>query len=344
MSTYTVRPGDTLCRIAQRECGGRITWQKIAADNNIINPDLIYVGDVLTLNCDVGGAEPPPDGAMTYIVQPGDSLWLIAQRECRGELTPDQIAADNNIADPDRIQVGQRLVLNCVGQGGGPGTTPATTGEYSGTWVNLSGQLLDGIDVSHWQGDIQWSAVKGHGIKFAIIKATEGHHYTDPHFATNWVKARNLGIVRGAYHYFRAQQNPTRQVDHFLNQMNLEPNDLPPALDIEETFNTGASHQQWIDGMGTWLGTLESRTGRRPIMYSRASFLNTLPIPADFRRYPLWVAHYGVQQPALPNVWDSWVIWQHVSTGHVAGIQGNVDLNRFNGSHSELLDFILQTS
>lgn len=342
---YVVRAGDTLARIAQRECSGTITWQQIAADNYIPDPNLIVIGQELVLNCD---GQPAPAGR-EYIVQPGDTLIQIALRECRDSSLWKKIAQDNNLADPDRIVVGQHLVLNCPGQGGGvelPGDIPASNAEFTGDWQNSSGQMLEGIDVAAYQPNTDWHTVKEHGDKsFVIVKATEGYHWTNPFFASDWNSLRIKGFVRGAYHYFRALQDPMSQVDHFLNVAPTEVNDLPPVVDVESTFNTSATRDQWVDGLRTWLTLVEQHTHRRPMIYSRANMLDLLDPPADFRCYPLWVAHYtDAARPNMPALWeDNWVFWQYSEHGRVPGVNAEVDLNRFNGSYSDLLYFIDQT-
>src|SRR5262245_43937892 len=93
---------------------------------------------------------------------------------------------------------------------------------------------LDGIDVSHYDGAIDWAAVKASGQAFAVAKSTEGTSYVDPTFATNWAAMKQHGVVRSAYHFFHANLDPIAEADHFLKIMGpLEPGDLPPVLDLE---------------------------------------------------------------------------------------------------------------
>lgn len=196
---------------------------------------------------------------------------------------------------------------------------------------------LPGIDVSHWQGAIDWDAVEDDGVEFAFIKATEGGDYTDPRFAANWAGARQAGVVRGAYHFFRPQTDAMAQVAHFLRTVQLAPGDLPPVLDVEVT--DGRSAAQIAAGVRTWLQEVERVTGRRPILYTRASFW-TGQMGGGFGGYPLWVAHYGVSSPNIPAEWSGWTFWQHSDAGRVDGISGDVDLNWFNGDRAELNAFV----
>ena len=196
---------------------------------------------------------------------------------------------------------------------------------------------LPGIDVSHWQGAIDWDGVAGDGVEFAFIKATEGGDYTDPRFAANWAGARQAGVVRGAYHFFRPQTDAMAQAAHFLRTVPLAPGDLPPVLDVEVT--DGRSLDVVAAGVRTWLQEVERATGRRPIIYTRASFW-TAQMGGGYGGYPLWVAHYGVASPNIPSGWSGWTFWQHSDAGRVDGIAGDVDLNWFNGDRDALEAFI----
>lgn len=200
-----------------------------------------------------------------------------------------------------------------------------------------AGGPLPGIDVSHWQGAIDWSAVRADGVEFAFVKATEGGDYTDPRFAANWAGARQAGVVRGAYHFYRPQTDAMAQAAHFLRTVTLAPGDLPPVLDVEVT--DGRSADAIGAGVRTWLQEVERVTGRRPILYTRASFW-TAQMGSGLGGYPLWVAHYGVASPRIPAGWSGWTFWQHSDAGRVDGISGGVDLNWFNGGRAELEAFV----
>ena len=196
--------------------------------------------------------------------------------------------------------------------------------------------MVRGIDVSRWQGVIDWNAVAGDEVGFAFIKATEGGDFTDPRFADNWAAAKQAGVVRGAYHFYRPQTSATKQAEHFLRTVPLAAGDLPPVLDVEVT--DGASPDSIARGVRTWLAAVERATGRRPIIYTRASFW-TPSVGAALSEYPLWVAHYRVAEPKLPAGWGNWAFWQHTDEGRTAGIAGNVDQNWFNGTRDQLRTF-----
>jgi lysozyme len=200
---------------------------------------------------------------------------------------------------------------------------------------------VPGIDVSRWQGVIDWKAVRAAGIRFAYIKATDSTNGLDPNFATNWEGAKAAGIVRGAYHYFRPTADAKQQAIFFAQTVHLEPTDLPPALDVESDFGN-LTIAQIIKAVFTWLTEVENRMGRKPLVYTRATISDTRlvspsgAVPDWIKNYHLWVANYGVKSPLMPKGWNNWLFWQYSNKGKVNGIDGDVDLDWFNGPLSKL--------
>jgi lysozyme len=192
---------------------------------------------------------------------------------------------------------------------------------------------IDGIDVSHWQGAIDWRAVRGGGVEFAFIKATEGATYADPEFARNWAGAAEAGVMRGAYHYFRPNVDPVKQAENFLRVAQIRPGDLPPVLDVETS--DGVAGDALLRSVRVWLETVERATGKRPVVYTYPDFWNRYA-SGSVGAYPLWIATYSRDQPMVPVGWSDWTFWQYTSTGRVAGIAGDVDQNRFNGGSTQL--------
>jgi lysozyme len=200
--------------------------------------------------------------------------------------------------------------------------------------AQISSSPVQGIDVSERQGTVDWNAVKQAGKVFVFILATDGITWTDPDFATNWSGAKAAGLLRGAYHFYETDDDPTAQAQNFLSAVQLEPGDLPPVVDIER-LDSGSTASQTVKDLQTWLDVVEQATGRTPIIYTSHGFWNSLGTSA-FGLYPLWIAEYGVQSPTLPAGWARWTFWQFSESGAVAGISGSVDLNVFNGSAAEL--------
>ncbi len=221
----------------------------------------------------------------------------------------------------------------------GSGTPSDDIGQTSDAiTVCADGPTVKGVDVSHYQGSINWTKVAGAGYTFVVMKASEGTSYTDPTFKTNWAAAKNAGLVRGAYHFFRANVDGKAQAKHFASVIGtLGKQDLPPVLDLET--QDGVSDATVISRAKAFLTELESLTGKTPIIYS-GYFFTSLGSPSGFAKYPLWVANWGVSCPNIPNGgWKKWTFWQFTDHQSVAGIGGSVDADRFNGTKADLLAF-----
>lgn len=194
-----------------------------------------------------------------------------------------------------------------------------------------------GIDVSHFQGTVNWKEVAASGAVFAFVKATQGITYVDPQFAVNWPALKEAGLLRGAYHFYEPADDPASQAHHFLSTVTLEPGDLPPVLDVE--INGGVSSQQLWNGVSAWLQAVQTATGRQPLVYTAPGFWSSNSPDLALTCHPLWLADYA-SQPTLPHGWSTWQFWQHSQTGTVAGVSGSVDLDLFNGTAQQLRDWI----
>jgi lysozyme len=193
------------------------------------------------------------------------------------------------------------------------------------------GYAIHGIDVSYYQGKIDWKQVKTMEdddvqIRFAFIKATEGMFSVDPYFQRNWREAPKAGIICGAYHYFKPKKSGEWQAKFFLQTVKFERGDLPPVVDIEELNGVAASKMR-IE-LQVFLTHIEKKTKVKPIIYTGLSFYNDY-LKGHFDEYPLWVAHY--HQPRLKVNTASWHFWQHSDKAKISGINHVVDFNAFNG-------------
>jgi lysozyme len=192
--------------------------------------------------------------------------------------------------------------------------------------------IVRGIDVSKWQGQVDWRAVRAAGIRFAFVRVSDGTTILDPTFAQNWPAARAAGVMRGAYQYFRPEEDPIEQADRLLATMGpLRAGDLPPALDLEVSGNTAPA--ELVRRVGRWIERVHRATGVRPIVYTTARHWAALAGNSRrFRSHALWVAHHDVQCPDTPSVWHRWTFHQLSQRARIAGIAGPVDENRFHGS------------
>jgi len=202
----------------------------------------------------------------------------------------------------------------------------------------VAGASVPGIDVSKYQGRIDWRAVASTHVRFVIVRATLGNRYRDGRFAMNVAGARRNGLTVGTYHFAkpgRARWDPRAEADHFLDVVRVRTGDVVPVLDIEETG--GLSPQQLRSWAGAWLDRVEARTGVRAMIYSGNHFWHTFMRNTPWfaqRDHPLWVAHWYVGSPDVPaGRWGGrgFTVWQWSSTGRVAGIKGSVDLDRMKG-------------
>jgi GH25 family lysozyme M1 (1,4-beta-N-acetylmuramidase) len=206
---------------------------------------------------------------------------------------------------------------------------------------------VQGIDVSHWQGAINWGSVRNSGIQFAWIKATEGTTYKDDRFGTNYVGAYNAGVIRGAYHFARPDvSSGATQAGYFASNGGAWSRDnltLPGVLDIEHNPYGSMCYGLSTTSMRSWIAdfynTYKARTTRDVVIYTTASWWNTCTgsWSGMGSLSPLWVAHWGASSPTIPAGFPTWTVWQYTSTGSVPGVSGNVDRNQFNGSRDRLL-------
>lgn len=202
-----------------------------------------------------------------------------------------------------------------------------------------NGYQVHGIDVSRYQRKVDWARVTKMQvgkirISFAFMKATEGTWLKDPTFDTNWQKAKEAGLVRGAYHYFLPNISPKDQAAHFVKHVRLRSGDLPPVVDVEET--RGMTKAQIQKHTKEFLDILEKYYKIKPILYTNRDFYKRHFVGhEDFKGYRFWIAHYHVTNFDMPGD-ENWHFWQHSDRGSVNGITERVDFNVFNGSMESL--------
>ena len=202
---------------------------------------------------------------------------------------------------------------------------------------------VHGIDISHYQGEIDWELLTHNReakfpIHFIFLKATEGGDHGDDTFTQNFGQARKYGFIRGAYHYFIPKTDAHKQADFFIRTVQLAKGDLPPVLDVETTGKQ--SPQELKTAVKTWLDRVEAHYGVKPILYTSYKFKKRYLSDSIFNAYPYWIAHYYVDSVRYEGKWH---FWQHTDVGTVPGIEEEVDLNVFNGTMEELLELTLKT-
>jgi lysozyme len=192
---------------------------------------------------------------------------------------------------------------------------------------------LPGIDVSSYQGAIDWRRVRAAGVVFAFARVSDGVDVVDERFPENFAAMKRAGIRRGAYQHFRASADPEAQADLLVAAVRRAGRaDLPLVADVET--DDGMAPDQVRARLARWLRRVERRTRRRPIVYTSPAMSDTLG--GQFGGYHLWLAHYEVECPSLAAGWQRWAFWQHSSSGRVPGVNGAVDLDVFAGTAAEL--------
>jgi lysozyme len=192
---------------------------------------------------------------------------------------------------------------------------------------------IQGIDVSHHQGRIEWGALAGQSVDFAYIKASEGGDHRDARFAENWVGAAKAGIRRGAYHFFTLCRPGAQQAANFIASAPPEPDALPPAVDLEYGGNCAAPPPRaaLLREIEAFLETVERHSGKRAILYVTEDFEAAYRVSEAFDR-PLWLRSI-VRRPGYGA--RPWAIWQASNFRRVRGIAGRVDWNVIRGGLPE---------
>jgi len=192
-----------------------------------------------------------------------------------------------------------------------------------------------GIDVSEYQGKIRWSYVDTiedkYPLRYVFIRATVGCDRVDQEFKKNWQGAKGNKMIRGAYHYYRPNENSLDQADLFIKTVTLKKGDLPPVLDIEK-LPKNQSIERLKVGLRRWLNAVEKHYGVRPIIYTGEKYYDDF-LKEEFSDYLFWIANYNFYREEIQ---DDWLFWQFTEKATVTGIDTKVDVNIYNGDLEQL--------
>ena len=197
---------------------------------------------------------------------------------------------------------------------------------------------VHGIDLSRWQSGIDWDLVRGSGVNFAFVKATEGGDIFDPLFPSHWTKSAAVGVRRGAYHLFYHCRPAAEQARWFIRHVPRDPGALPPVLDMEytpasPTCRTHGTPAEIRAEARVFLNMVGQHYGQQPILYVTPDFYDDNDM-GRLTRVTFWLR--SVAAPVAGRYpGQAWTFWQYSGTGSVPGIAGNVDLNLFAGSVRE---------
>ena len=192
-----------------------------------------------------------------------------------------------------------------------------------------------GIDVSEYQGKISWSYVdtieNQYPLHFVFIRATAGNDAVDRRFKRNWEGAKKNKMIRGAYHYYRPNENSLEQAELFIKTVRLQKGDLPPVLDIEK-LPKNQSMTNLKKGLRRWLQAIENHYKVKPIIYTGEKYYDDF-LKEEFSDFLFWIANYNFYREEIQ---DDWLFWQFTERAAVPGIEGNVDVNIYNGDLQQL--------
>lgn len=210
--------------------------------------------------------------------------------------------------------------------------------------------LVYGIDVSHYQGRINWDEVKAQGRVFSYFKATESLG-VDTTFARHWRHSGRSDIIRGAYHFFNPNVSGAKQAVHYLNivKSRIDDTSLPPALDVETAAVGNMTVEEYANNVLNWLEKVEQALKRTPVIYTNDYIGNKYLLGKEFEKYPLWVAspylgsEFNPAHAKIPKAWKGFTFWQYSQKFDIKGIHHTVDHDVFIGTEQDLLDFIKST-
>lgn len=213
--------------------------------------------------------------------------------------------------------------------------------KFEHVFSNFSDGIL-GIDVSEYQGRIDFAGlqlqVQNQQIEFVVVWATMGKDGVDARFVRNWEGFRPLPVKRGAYHYYRPNENSTQQAQNFIKTAKLKSGDMIPVLDIEK-HSTIQSKDKLREGLKNWLRIVEEHYGVKPMIYTGDSFFWEVLHDHGFDKYPIWVANYN---PILEPETQDWIIWQFSEKGSLPGIGEKIDLNMLVGGEEGLEGLLIR--
>ena len=193
-----------------------------------------------------------------------------------------------------------------------------------------------GFDVSQFQGEINWSeidSVEGFKLDYVFIRATAGSDKVDSRFEENWLNARKHKFIRGAYHYYRPNENSLEQAINFIKNVKLRKGDFPPVLDIEKLPESQSIDSLKV-GLRRWLKAVDKHYNVKPIIYTGEKYYEDF-LKEEFEGYTFWIANYNFW---VEEIKDDWQFWQFTEKARINGVSENVDINIYNGS-SKMLNY-----
>lgn len=226
-----------------------------------------------------------------------------------------EISPTNYAAKPDR-----------------PGTDLQQPPLFNNRRVVIGGTGKTGIDISHYQGYINWAEVaRDPQVTFVIMKATESSDFVDDRYQFNIREAHRHGLKVGSYHFYRAHVDPELQFNNMMRNIDPHQQDIIPVIDVELT--NGVSHDLFVMRLQRLCEMVTRAYGVRPMIYTGRNFFNKYFNSYYWHQYKFWIAAYTTNQPELNNQ-EEYIMWQFTDKSRVQGIRGGVDMSRFMFGHT----------
>ncbi|ARJ68327.1 GH25 family lysozyme [Paracoccus contaminans] len=242
--------------------------------------------------------------------------------------------ASRRVVTDASIGSGQPVSGSYVG-----GAVPALGDSAPHVWTSGHpyNNQVHGVDVSRYQGSVDWATARAAGISFAFLKATEGGDHSDPAFPAYWAQTRAAGIPRGAYHFYYFCRSGAEQAAWFIANVPRERGALPPVVDLEWVHNSRTCRYQPSPAeihqeVGTFMAILTQYYGQRPIVYTTVDFYRDAQLGRMNAEF--WLRSVA-DHPRGTYPGQRWSFWQYTGTGTAPGFRGNVDLNTFAGNRAQ---------
>lgn len=207
---------------------------------------------------------------------------------------------------------------------------------------DVSSYPVRGMDISHYQDDVDWAQVKTAGLSFVYIKATEGTDLADDMFKHNWQGASEAGLLKGAYHFYNFCAGGAAQADFFIKNVPATPGALPPTVDLERSSSCTKlpSRASFRKSLAAFTAKIKAAYGRKPVLYTNSEIYG-LYLQGDSAEYRIWFTDIHNTQPQLPEQ-RAWTFWQYSFKGRVPGVPGPVDLDVYRETPEALAALTLE--
>ena len=303
-----------------------------------------------TSSSGVDGLNPRPSSEVTSSIRPDAPVGPAATEEPIGLSLAEEQAnqMDEGALDavalvaPDKPTRAQKAIAGTIHRQKFKDAKPINFGKAH----SPKNHAVHGVDVSRWQGKIDWVTLRSRGANFVYIKATDGGDHLDPKFKDNWRGAHEAGLKRGAYHFFYWCRVASEQADWFIRNVPKVKGALPPVIDVEWNGESSCkrrpSPEKVREKMQVFMDRLEAHYGQRPVIYTAPDFYRD-NLKGAFPNHPFWLRAVA-EHPSKVYPGRNWVFWQYSGSGLSQGVKGKIDLNAFRGDEANWHKWLAQVA